>query len=155
MLILLIHSSIPIDFMGLVYLPTFGWRFIVNVGKYTIHGCLIGCSDSYLWEYIGDSLDVEVVVAPVAPGLKRVKFHRPHWIYTRWFKDIQNAHVCCGWRSYYYALKRSLNHPKQVRKKNARYICSFFQWVHWYWWQRLLFDEFDQTSKYCKMMISK
>ena len=25
--------------MGLVYLPTFSWFFMVNVGKYTIHGC--------------------------------------------------------------------------------------------------------------------
>ena len=31
-------SIYPIPSMGLVYLPTFGWFFMVNVGKYTIHG---------------------------------------------------------------------------------------------------------------------
>ena len=30
--------ALPIPSMGLVYLPTFGVFFVVNVGKYTIHG---------------------------------------------------------------------------------------------------------------------
>ncbi len=30
---------ISIAYMRLVYLPTFSWFFMVNVGKYTIHGC--------------------------------------------------------------------------------------------------------------------
>ena len=32
------RPSLPRPSMGLVYLPTFGWFFMLNVGKYTIYG---------------------------------------------------------------------------------------------------------------------
>ena len=62
-----IYLQLPIPSMGLVYLPTFGWLFKVNVGKYISPMDGMGLPSTFFWDP-GSSLEF-----PVQEKLKLLK----------------------------------------------------------------------------------
>ena len=84
-------SSYPIGSMGLVYLPTFGWIFMVNVGEYTIHG-------SYEYKHPSmQSYSQLMIGCPFSPP-KRMAFRFHETILQKVIGSLGSKGIHTSWR---------------------------------------------------------
>ena len=61
-----------------IYIPTFGWLFMVNVGKYAIHGSFGKCKDKctmHHTSYIGFDSHPKLICCEQISGKRRVAWH--------------------------------------------------------------------------------